>query len=101
MSAEQALQPAEGSFTLDPRARHVLRYALGATLAMALAMAGGAIPIPLADLAAVTAVQLDMLKRLAGTYAVQFDGGTAVRSFHGGNFGDRYSGHTRSGARRT
>jgi hypothetical protein len=41
MSAEQVLQPAEGSFTLDPRARHVLRYALGATLAMALAMAGG------------------------------------------------------------
>lgn len=47
---------------------------------MALAMAGGAIPVPLLDLAAVTAVQLDMLKRLAGTYAVPFDGGSA-RSF--------------------
>jgi len=44
---------------------------------MALAMAGGIIPIPLVDLAAVTAVQLDMLKRLAGTYSVPFEGASA------------------------
>ncbi|PKK90779.1 MAG: hypothetical protein CVV64_07835 [Candidatus Wallbacteria bacterium HGW-Wallbacteria-1] len=37
------------------------------------AMTGGAIPIPLADLAAVTAVQLDMLRRLAELYDVDFD----------------------------
>lgn len=44
---------------------------------MVLAMAGGVIPVPFLDLAAVTAVQLDMLKRLAGTYAVPFEGGSA------------------------
>ena len=44
---------------------------------MGLAMAGGIIPIPLVDLAAVTAVQLDMLKQLASTYAVPFESGSA------------------------
>jgi uncharacterized protein (DUF697 family) len=44
---------------------------------MALAMAGGFIPIPLVDLAAVTAVQLDMLKQLAATYSVPFEAGSA------------------------
>jgi len=37
------------------------------------AMTGGAIPIPLADMAAVTAVQLDMLRRLAELYEIDFD----------------------------
>ena len=40
---------------------------------MTYAMLGGAIPIPLADLTAVTAVQLDMLKQLAVTYEVPID----------------------------
>ena len=40
---------------------------------MGLAMGGGAIPIPVLDLAAVTAVQLDLLKRLAALYDVPFD----------------------------
>jgi uncharacterized protein (DUF697 family) len=44
---------------------------------MLLAMAGGAIPVPILDLAAVTAVQLDMLKGLAQVYDVPFDAGSA------------------------
>ncbi len=44
------------------------------------AMAGGLIPVPLLDLAAVTAVQLDMLKQLAQEYGAPFDSGSA-RSF--------------------
>lgn len=40
---------------------------------MMLAMAGGLIPIPFLDLAAITSVQLDMLKRLAENYEVEFD----------------------------
>ncbi len=40
---------------------------------MGLAMGGGAIPVPVLDLAAVTAVQLDLLKRLATLYGVPFD----------------------------
>ena len=44
---------------------------------MGLAMGGGAIPIPVLDLAAVTAVQLDLLKRLAALYDVPFDAGSS------------------------
>ncbi len=40
---------------------------------MGLAMGGGAIPVPVLDLAAVTAVQLDLLKRLAALYDVPFE----------------------------
>jgi uncharacterized protein (DUF697 family) len=40
-------------------------------------MLGGAIPVPLLDLAAVTAVQLDMLKQLAKAYRVPFDSASA------------------------
>lgn len=36
-------------------------------------MAAGAIPVPLVDIAAVTAVQLDMLAKLAQFYEVDFD----------------------------
>ena len=35
-------------------------------------MAAGLVPIPLADMAAVSAVQLDMLSKLATTYGVRF-----------------------------
>jgi uncharacterized protein (DUF697 family) len=35
-------------------------------------MAAGLVPIPVADMAAVSAVQLDMLSRLATTYGVRF-----------------------------
>ncbi len=38
-----------------------------------LAAGGAAIPVPVLDLLAVTAVQLDMLKQLASTYDVTFD----------------------------
>ena len=44
---------------------------------MGYAMAGGAVPIPILDLTAVTAVQLDMLKQLAKNYEVELDGGSA------------------------
>lgn len=44
---------------------------------MFLAMAGGAIPVPVLDLAAVTVVQLDMLKGLARVYDVPFDAKSA------------------------
>jgi len=44
---------------------------------MGLAMGGGAIPIPVLDLAAVTAVQLDLLKRLAAIYDVPLEGGSS------------------------
>ncbi|MEO1483232.1 MAG: DUF697 domain-containing protein [Myxococcota bacterium] len=44
---------------------------------MMLAMAGGLIPIPLLDIAAITSVQLDMLKRLAENYEVEFDSGSS------------------------
>ena len=40
MSAERALRPVSALPALDARQRHVLRYALGATLGMALAMIG-------------------------------------------------------------
>ena len=38
-----------------------------------LAMGAAAIPIPIADLAAVTLVQIDLVQRLADRYAVDFD----------------------------
>jgi uncharacterized protein (DUF697 family) len=44
---------------------------------MFLSMAGGAIPVPVLDLAAVTVVQLDMLKGLARVYQVPFDAKSA------------------------
>ena len=44
---------------------------------VAYSIAGGAIPIPIVDLTAVTAVQLDMLKQLAKTYEVEFDGASS------------------------
>jgi uncharacterized protein (DUF697 family) len=44
------------------------------------AMMGSAIPIPLLDLTALTAVQLDMIKKLAQVYVVPFDA-RASRSF--------------------
>jgi uncharacterized protein (DUF697 family) len=44
---------------------------------MLLSMAGGAIPVPVLDLAAVTAVQLDMLKQLAKAYDRTFDSRSA------------------------
>ena len=44
---------------------------------MAFAMAGGAIPVPVVDLAAVTAVQLDLLKQLAAHYEADFEGRSA------------------------
>ena len=44
---------------------------------MGFAMAGGAIPVPVVDLAAVTAVQLDLLKQLAAHYGVEFEGRSA------------------------
>lgn len=37
------------------------------------AMTAGAIPIPLADIAAVTAIQLDMIKQIAAHYEVSYD----------------------------
>ncbi len=37
------------------------------------AMAAAAIPVPLADIAAVTLVQLDMVKSLSASYAVHYD----------------------------
>ena len=37
------------------------------------AVAAGAIPVPLADLAAVTAIQLDAVRALAKVYEVEFD----------------------------
>lgn len=40
---------------------------------MVFSMLGGAIPVPVLDLAAVTAVQLDMLKQLAANYDVALD----------------------------
>lgn len=40
------------------------------------ATAGGVIPIPLLDLAAVTAVQIDLVRALARTYDVPFDAAT-------------------------
>ena len=51
----------------DEEADDVIRKHMG------IAMLGGAIPIPLVDLTAVTAVQLDMIKKLAGVYEVEFD----------------------------
>ena len=44
---------------------------------MGFAMAGGAIPVPVVDLAAVTAVQLDLLKQLAAHYEVDFESRSA------------------------
>jgi uncharacterized protein (DUF697 family) len=40
---------------------------------VAYSMVGGAVPVPVVDLAAVTAVQLDMLKQLAELYEVELD----------------------------
>lgn len=37
------------------------------------AMGAGAIPVPVVDIAAVAAIQIDMLKKLAGLYEVSFD----------------------------
>lgn len=51
----------------DERADRIIRTHVG------LAAGGAAIPIPLVDLAAVTAVQLDMLKSLAENYGAKFD----------------------------
>lgn len=36
-------------------------------------MTAGAIPIPLADIAAVTAIQLDMIRQIAGEYGAEYD----------------------------
>lgn len=36
-------------------------------------MTAGAIPIPLADIAAVTAIQIDMIKQIAERYSVNYD----------------------------
>jgi uncharacterized protein (DUF697 family) len=36
-------------------------------------MTAGAIPVPLADIAAVTAIQLDMIKQIAGKHKVNYD----------------------------
>jgi uncharacterized protein (DUF697 family) len=44
---------------------------------VAYSMIGGAVPVPVVDLAAVTAVQLDMLKRLAEIYEVELDARSA------------------------
>ena len=41
------------------------------------AMVAGAIPVPIVDIAAVTAIQMDMLNQLAKTYEVDFNGGEA------------------------
>ena len=38
------------------------------------AMVAGAIPIPIVDIAAVTAIQMDMLQQLAKIYEVDFNG---------------------------
>ncbi len=40
---------------------------------MIYSMTAGAIPIPLADIAAVTAIQMDMLRQIAGVYSVSWD----------------------------
>ena len=40
------------------------------------AMGGGLIPIPLADLSAITAIELDMLSKLAELYEVDFERGS-------------------------
>ena len=56
---------------MDPEARHreadrlVRQYALGG-------MATGLVPIPIADLAALVAVQLKLLHSLAGVYDIEF-----------------------------
>ena len=55
----------------DAEAERLIRAHVG------LAVAGGAVPIPIVDLAAVTAVQLDMLKKLASLYEVPFDGSSS------------------------
>ncbi len=44
---------------------------------MTYAMLGGAVPVPILDIAAVTAVQLDMLRQLAAIYDARFDGASA------------------------
>jgi uncharacterized protein (DUF697 family) len=40
------------------------------------ALGGGLIPVPLFDIAAVTAIQMDMLKQLADLYEVEFSAST-------------------------
>lgn len=55
----------------DAEAEAIIRKQMG------LAMLGGLIPIPLVDLTAVTAVQLDMLKQLARVYRVELDAKSA------------------------
>ena len=37
------------------------------------AMLAGSIPVPLADIAAVTLIQLDLVKQLAGIYEMKYD----------------------------
>jgi uncharacterized protein (DUF697 family) len=44
---------------------------------MMYAMAGAAVPVPLVDLTAVTAIQLDMLKQLAHAHGVTFHAGSS------------------------
>jgi uncharacterized protein (DUF697 family) len=58
----------------DARADEIIRTH------MTYSMIGSAIPVPLLDLTALTAVQLDMIKQLAKVYAVAFDS-RAARSF--------------------
>ena len=67
----RALTPVGSRRNVDEEADSIIAKHIG------LAMGGGAIPVPLLDLAAVTAVQLEMLKRLAATYETPFDAGSA------------------------
>ena len=51
------------------------------------AMIAGAIPVPLVDIAAVTAIQLDLMKELANQYNVDYSQRTGQSA---GNGIDRY-----------
>ena len=54
------------------------------------ALGGGLIPVPLFDIAAVTAIQMDMLKQLADTYEVEFSSSTG-KAFVSGLTGSTFA----------
>jgi uncharacterized protein (DUF697 family) len=57
----------EGNVTRDEKADAAIRDHVG------YAMVASAIPVPIADVLAVTAVQLDLVRQLAGLYEMKYD----------------------------
>ncbi len=64
-------KPPQRALEKRPEAESIIRKHVG------YAMLSGAVPVPVLDLAAGTAVQLDMLKRLAILYDIEVDGASS------------------------